>query len=94
MYRERRSPLLLAVLTAFVLLAETLVAVALSRSWRVSWWEWHVLMVAAFALITVYVHRQFRREGSGLGLFDSVTLRAALETGTRLVESLGDRLSP
>ena len=77
-YRERRSPLLLAVLTAFVLLAETLVAVALSRSWRVSWWEWHVLMIAAFALITVNVHRQFRREGSGLGLFDSVTLRQTL----------------
>ncbi|TWF74432.1 class 3 adenylate cyclase [Pseudonocardia hierapolitana] len=77
-YRQRRSPLLLAVLTAFVLLAETLVAVALSRSWRVSWWEWHVLMVAAFALITLSAHRQFRREGSGLGLFDSVTLRQTL----------------
>ncbi|MGW4248068.1 adenylate/guanylate cyclase domain-containing protein, partial [Nocardia sp. NPDC004722] len=65
-----------------VLLIEALVAVGYGRSWQVSWWEWHVLMVAAFGLIAVSSHLQFRREGSALGLFDSVTLNqtmAALE---------------
>ena len=27
-----------------------MVAVAFARNWHASWWEWHVLMLAAFAL--------------------------------------------
>ncbi|MEJ3655141.1 adenylate/guanylate cyclase domain-containing protein [Actinomycetes bacterium KLBMP 9759] len=99
LHRERRGLLLLSVLTAFVLLGEATVAVALSRSWRVSWWEWHLLMVAAFALIAVSAHVRFRREGSALGLFDSMTLRQTLESLQRdyasaleeMVESLRRR---
>jgi class 3 adenylate cyclase len=78
LYRRRPTVLLLSVLTAFVLLGEAMLAVALSRSWRLTWWEWHVLMVAAFALIAVSVHAQFRREGSALGLFDSMTLQQTI----------------
>lgn len=81
-FRRRRGLLLLSVLSALVLLIEALLAVGYGRSWQVSWWEWHVLMVAAFGLIAVSSHLQFRREGSALGLFDSVTLNqtmAALE---------------
>ena len=29
---------------ALVLLAEAMIAVALSRNWHLSWWEWHLLM--------------------------------------------------
>ena len=29
-----------------LLLAEAMIAVALSRSWHLSWWEWHLLMTA------------------------------------------------
>ena len=50
-YRVRRRPLPLAVATSFVLLAEALVAIAFSRAWQVSWWEWHLLMAVAFATI-------------------------------------------
>ncbi|MBY8858974.1 adenylate/guanylate cyclase domain-containing protein [Nocardia sp. CA2R105] len=71
---RRRALLLLTICTTFVLLIEALLAVGFGRSWRTSWWEWHVLMVVAFALIAVSTHLQFRREGSALGLFDSVTL--------------------
>lgn len=74
-YLRRRGVVLLSVLTAFVLLAEALFAVGFGRSWHTSWWEWHVLMLAAFVLISASAHLQFRREGSTLGLFDSVTLR-------------------
>ncbi|MFF0453353.1 adenylate/guanylate cyclase domain-containing protein [Nocardia africana] len=82
LFYRRRALLSLSVLTTFVLLIEALLAVGYGRSWRASWWEWHVLMVAAFALIAVSSHAQFRREGSALGLFDSMTLKqtmAALE---------------
>lgn len=73
-----RGSLLLSVLTAFVLLAEALFAVGFGRSWRVSWWEWHVLLGIAFLLIAVSAHRNFRREGSARGLFDSITQRSTL----------------
>ena len=49
--RDRRALLLLAVAAAWILLGEAAVAVALTHNWRVSWWIWHVLMIAAFAAI-------------------------------------------
>jgi adenylate cyclase len=58
LYRRRRAAIIVAVVTAFVLLAEAMVAVAFARNWHASWWEWHVLMLAAFALIAVAARRQ------------------------------------
>jgi adenylate cyclase len=49
--RRRRASLLVAVAAAWVLLGEAALAVAITESWRVSWWMWHVLMVTAFASI-------------------------------------------
>jgi adenylate cyclase len=49
--RRRRAMLLVAVAAAWALLAESSIAVSFTENWRISWWEWHVLMVAAFAAI-------------------------------------------
>lgn len=49
--RVRRSLLPLAVAAAWALLAEALLAIVLADSWRATWWEWHLLMLAAFAAI-------------------------------------------
>ena len=49
--RRRRALLLVAVAAAWVLLGESALAIAVTESWRVSWWISHFLMVAAFALI-------------------------------------------
>src|SRR3954467_5175103 len=62
LYTRLRAPILLAVVTAFVLLAEAMVAVAFARNWHASWWEWHVLMLTAFALIAVAAQRQAPQE--------------------------------
>jgi class 3 adenylate cyclase len=48
---RRGAGLLVAVAAAWVLLGETALAVAITQSWRASWWLWHVLMIAAFAAI-------------------------------------------
>jgi class 3 adenylate cyclase len=58
LWRERNANLLLALAVAFILLAEAMVAVAFGRNWQASWWEWHVLMLAAFGLIAVMAHRE------------------------------------
>ena len=62
LWRERRAGLLLAMAVAFTLLAEAMVAVALGRNWQASWWEWHVLMLAAFGLIALMAHREGSQE--------------------------------
>jgi adenylate cyclase len=79
LYRVRRRPLPLAVAVAFVLLAEALVAVAFSRAWHTSWWEWHVLMAIAFGAILIASRREYRRERSFGGAFGGLYLERTLE---------------
>jgi class 3 adenylate cyclase len=62
LYRRRPAPLLLLVVTAFVLLAESMVAIAAARNWHASWWEWHLLMLVAFALVAWGARREWREE--------------------------------
>lgn len=55
--RVRRSSLVLAVGASWVLLAEAQIATAAARSWHLSWWEWHALVLVAFGSIAVIVRR-------------------------------------
>jgi adenylate cyclase len=61
-YRRRPAPIVLAVVTAFVLLAEAMLAIALARNWHATWWEWHLLMLAAFALVAWSARREWHEE--------------------------------
>jgi class 3 adenylate cyclase len=72
LYRRRRSVMLLSIITANILLAESMVAVALSVNWRLTWWLWHVLMVLAFGYVAYSAYIGYRREGATTGLFDGV----------------------
>ncbi len=62
LYRRREAPIVLAFAVAFALLAVTLIVVAFAANWRVSWWEWHVLMLVAFGLIAYAAHREWHEE--------------------------------
>ena len=63
--RHPASALPLAMAGAFTLLAEAEIAIAWGRNWHASWWEWHLLMLAAFVLIAVSAQRSGgRRAGS------------------------------
>ena len=78
LYRRRPTLLLVAVLAAWILLTEALIAIAFAHNWHATWWEWHVLMCAAFLLVAVIVRREYRRSGSiaeafgGLYLEDTI----------------------
>lgn len=76
--RRRGRPVAIALLAAMVLLAEAMVAVAVSRSWHLSWWEWHLLLTAAFGTIAVAVRREYRRTGSVVAAFRPIYGAAAL----------------
>lgn len=62
LYRRRRGPIPLAILSAFVLLAEATIAVAFARNWHASWWEWHLLMLIAFGAIAWAAQREHAGE--------------------------------
>ncbi|HEX6231869.1 MAG TPA: adenylate/guanylate cyclase domain-containing protein [Jiangellaceae bacterium] len=66
------ATLVVAMAAAFVLLAEAEVAVAFGRNWHATWWEWHVLMLAAFVVVAVTAQRQWHEERfAGLYLEDT-----------------------
>jgi adenylate cyclase len=61
-WRQRRRALPASVITAFTLLAEALIAITFARSWHATWWEWHLLMLAAFATVAYTARRQWHEE--------------------------------
>jgi adenylate cyclase len=62
LFRRRRARMLLGMVAAFALLAEAMVAVTFGRNWHATWWEWHLLMLAAFGLVAWSAHRQWHEE--------------------------------
>ena len=92
LYRRRRSVMLLSIITANILLAESMIAVALSVNWRLTWWLWHVLMVLAFGYVAYSAYIGYRREGATTGLFDGVrteeTVRAVRAEYEAALETL------
>ena len=63
-YRGRIGLLQASVIACFVLLAEAMIGVALTgeRAWHASWWEWHALIVTAYAVVSFAAHRQWHDE--------------------------------
>jgi class 3 adenylate cyclase len=74
MLRRRPSRLLYAFASAWILLAEALVAVAVAPSWYASWWEWHLLISFAVLVVAWAVDAEYRRPGSPLGPFTNLYL--------------------
>jgi class 3 adenylate cyclase len=70
--RTRHSPLALSVAGAWALLAEAMLAIALARSWHATWWEWHLLMLAAFAAVGIVAQRMPESERFGDLYLDEV----------------------
>ena len=55
-----------------------MIAVSLSRNWHASWWEWHLLLLAAFAAIALGARQEYRRGGSLSAAFGGLYLEATL----------------
>ncbi|WP_440072077.1 adenylate/guanylate cyclase domain-containing protein [Streptosporangium sp. OZ121] len=78
LHRRRPAVVLISLVTAYALLAEALVAGLSHRNWHLSWWLWHALLTTAFVFVAYSAYLQFRREGTSVGLFDSVALSATV----------------
>jgi class 3 adenylate cyclase len=95
-FERRQAAILLSLVAAFVLLAQAAVATAVGRTWRLSWWEWHVLMAIAFGLIAWSARMEYRRHASAAGAFRGLYLERTVERIDRrsaaLLELLVERL--
>ena len=60
--RRRRARFAFAVAFAFALLAKAMIVIAFAENWLLSWWEWHVLMLAAFGLIALAARMEWHEE--------------------------------
>lgn len=78
LYRREPSLVLLGLIAAFAILALTTLNLGLGRTWRLTWWQWHVLVLMAFGLMAYSVYLQYRKEGSRKLLFDSVYLEETI----------------
>jgi class 3 adenylate cyclase len=78
LYRDRGGALPLAIAVALVLLAEAMIAIATSRNWHLSWWEWHLLLLAAYAVIAIGTRHEYARSGSLTGAFGGLYLQSTL----------------
>jgi len=72
------SPLVAALLISAILLAQSQVSMALSTVWRASWWEYHVLMLAAFAMSIFGLVQEYAGTGSVQGVIEGLLLRDTL----------------
>lgn len=78
-HRKRPSVMLIALMTAAVLLAEAMATIVWARTWQLSWWLWHLLMAAAFGFVAYSAYSQYEREGGAAGIFDGIVSRATAE---------------
>jgi len=62
LYSQRPLGMMLWMASAFALLGEAMIAVAIGRNWHATWWEWHLLMLVAFSLVAWSAHRQWHEE--------------------------------
>lgn len=77
-FRYRGNAILLAMAAAVILLAEALIAILASRNWHLSWWEWHLLLLAAFLTIALAARNEYQRRGTLGGAFGGLYLEATL----------------
>ncbi|MCM8745435.1 HD domain-containing protein [Thermomicrobium sp. CFH 73360] len=78
---ERRwsSPLVRGLLVAGVFLLQAQVSLLLAPVWHVSWWEYHVLLLLAYAVALISLVREYALHGTWRGVVEGLLLRDALE---------------
>lgn len=74
-YRTTPSPLIAAMLVSALFLAQAQVSMALTTVWHASWWEYHLLMLAAFGTTLFGLVQEYAGVGSMHGVVEGLLLR-------------------
>lgn len=78
-YRLSRLPLHATVVAGLVLLIESLLSFFFASVWRVSWWEYHVLVLLGFSTILYGLLLDYRRDASLTRTISSLLLSGSVE---------------
>lgn len=74
-----RDKVALALMVASWLSTESIASLQLGRLWRLSWWDYHVLLLIGFSAAVYAVVAGYRRSRTAAGAFSSVVLRNTLD---------------
>jgi adenylate cyclase len=88
LYLRRRQRFVLAVAIGFALLAEAMFVIAWATNWRLSWWEWHLLMATAFGAIALAARVEWHEERFS-ALYLDQTLAGARDVSILLADLTG-----
>jgi class 3 adenylate cyclase len=88
LYRRRPARFVFAFTLAFALLAEAMIVTVWARNWQLSWWEWHVLMLAAFGVIAHTARTEWHEERFS-PLYLDETLAGARDVSVVLADLAG-----
>ncbi len=78
-YRLSRLPLHATIVAGLVLLIESLFSFFFASVWRVSWWEYHVLVLLGFTTILYGLLLDYRRDASLTRTISSLLLNGSVE---------------
>lgn len=75
LYRLTRTPLLAGFLVSGIFLAQGQLSMTLAPVWRASWWEYHVLLLAAFCAALIGLVREYALSGNLQDVVEGLLLR-------------------
>ncbi|MBI3998744.1 MAG: HD-GYP domain-containing protein [Armatimonadetes bacterium] len=78
-YRLSRLPLHATIVAGMVLLIESLLSFAFASTWRVSWWEYHMLVLLGVGTILYGLTVDYRRDASMTRTISAVLLSSSVE---------------
>ncbi len=73
-YAAAPSPLVAAMLISALFLAQSQISMALTAVWHASWWEYHALMLAAFATVIFGLVQEYAGMGSVHGVIEGLLM--------------------
>ncbi len=78
-YRLAPSALVAGLLVASIFLIQAQIIQVTTIAWHTSWWEYHVLILAAFFAAAIALTREYARSGSLTGVVEGLLLRDTLQ---------------
>jgi HD-GYP domain-containing protein (c-di-GMP phosphodiesterase class II) len=78
-YRRTSSALIGGFLASSILLLQAQISMTFGTVWLASWWEYHVLMLAAFVAAVVALVMEYGHSGSVQGMVEGLLVRDTIE---------------
>jgi hypothetical protein len=79
LYLRFPTPLVLAVALSSAFLLQAQLSMSMADIWQASWWEYHVLMLAAFIVVVIGLAMEFKQNGSLDGVVAGLLVRNTID---------------